>query len=192
MKITRVLALAAGVALLASPAFAHPGHGGSGLLAGIVHPFTGLDHLLAMVGVGLWAGQVFKRAWWVWPATFVGFMTAGFGLAMIGVALPAPEVVIAASVVALGLAIGFRLKLPAMAGCAAIAIFGVAHGYAHGQEIPKDAHGLDFALGFIAATLTLHAIGLSLSWLVSARGGQAFARAAGFGMAAAGVAMLLA
>jgi len=174
-------------ALLATPAFAHTGHGASG---GFAHPFTGSDHLLAMVAVGLWAGLALKRAWFVWPAAFAGFMLLGFGWATAGGAFPAAETVILASVVALGLAAGFDLKLPTVAGAAAVALFGAAHGYAHGLEHSGDA--VSFAAGFVVATIMLHLAGLGLAAALLKIKGRFLVRAAGFGVAAAGLVLAVA
>ncbi|MEO6339088.1 MAG: HupE/UreJ family protein, partial [Caulobacteraceae bacterium] len=112
----RFITIAAAL-MFATPALAHSGHGEhGGLVAGFIHPMTGLDHMLAMVGVGLWAGLVLKRGWWLWPAAFVGFMIVGFAAGLGGGGpLPGVEAVIGASVVALGLAVAFNLKAPAVA-----------------------------------------------------------------------------
>jgi len=185
----RRFALFAAAMLFATPALAHSGHGAHGLVAGFMHPITGLDHMLAMVGVGLWAGLVLNRDWWLWPATFVGFMVAGFAAGVGGAALPGVEGVIAASVVALGFAVAFNLKAPATVGAAAIAVFGLAHGYAHGQELPAGASGVEFAVGFVAATIALHLAGFGLSWAVRRMNAQALARVSGAGLATAGLAL---
>lgn len=190
MKLPRNIIAGLAAALIAGPAFAHPGHGVDGFAAGALHPITGLDHLLAMLAVGLWAGLVFRKAWWVWPATFIGFMLAGFAVAGLGAAFPAVETVIVASVIALGLATAIDLKLPTLAGCAAIAVFATAHGYAHGAEI-AGASVLPFVAGFALSTALLYGAGVALSWLAVRHSGQALTRAAGFGIAAAGAVMLL-
>ena len=191
MKLLRITIAALAAALVAGPALAHPGHGADGFAAGALHPVTGLDHLLAMIAVGLWAGIVFRKAWWVWPATFVGFMLAGFIMAGAGAPFPAAEAVIVASVIALGLAAAFGLKMPALAGCAAIAVFATAHGYAHGSEIAPASNSLAFAAGFALSTALLHAVGVALAWAAARQGGDLLTRAAGFGIAAAGAVMLL-
>lgn len=175
------LALAAG--LVATPALAHVG----GTQAGFLHPFTGADHLLAMVAVGLWSGLVLKARWWAWPAAFAGFMLAGFSAAQAGAAFPAVETVILASVVALGLAVAFDLKLPALAGAAAVAVFGAAHGFAHGGEVPAGISALRFAGGFLAATLMLHLAGVGLALLLRRAGTGALARITGAAVALGGL-----
>jgi len=121
----------------ASPALAHPGHGeGGSFLAGLLHPLTGIDHLLAMLMVGLWAAIAFPRRWWVCPAAFVGFMVAGFGLGVSGAAFPMAEMLILASLVVLGLALVFDLRPPLAIAAPIVALFAIGHGFAHGSEMP--------------------------------------------------------
>jgi urease accessory protein len=154
----------------ASPAFAHTGHGDvAGFMAGLAHPVFGLDHLLAMVTVGLWAGLVGGRSLFVWPASFLGAMLGGGALAMGGVMLPGVELVIAASVVALGLAVALGLTPQIVLGAALIALFGLAHGHAHGLEAPEAGSGLAYAAGFVLATAGLHGLGLVAVLLNRAR-----------------------
>lgn len=128
------------IAALAAPgaALAHTGVGahGSPFVSGLLHPILGPDHLLAMVAVGLLAGMTRGRALWAYPASFVAAMILGGALGYEGVALPIVEPAILASVVALGAAAAFALRPPLALACAAIALFGVAHGYAHGLEGP--------------------------------------------------------
>jgi len=189
------LSILAGAVILASaagPALAHPGHaGGDSLMAGLAHPFSGLDHLLAMTAVGLWAGLSFPRRWWALPASFVGFMLAGFVLGQAGGPLPLIEAAIAVSLVGLGLAVWLQLKPPAALGAAVVALFALVHGYAHGQELPAGGDGLRFALGFGLSTAVLHGLGLALSWAALKFEAGPLARLGGLGVAAIGAAMLL-
>jgi len=151
------------VALLAGalPAAAHPGHGPiSGFAAGVQHPLSGMDHLLAIIAVGLWAGLCGGRRQWLWPAAFVSSMIAGSVIGVLHAITMSVEPVILASVMVLGLATALHLRAPLVVGGMLIAVFGMAHGYAHGTEIPHTAHGLDFAAGFTLATITLHLMGL--------------------------------
>jgi urease accessory protein len=120
----------------------------------------GLDHLLAMVAVGLWAAQLGGRAAWLIPAAFVSVMTAGAGLGMSGVHLPLVEQGIIASVVVLGLLIATAARLPLVASAGLVGVFALFHGVAHGTEMPASASGFAYAAGFALATATLHAIGL--------------------------------
>jgi urease accessory protein len=149
-----------------STAFAHPGHSISGFAAGLMHPFSGLDHLLAMVAVGLWAapGNSMKRGRskvWLLPATFMTMLAVGAGIAMQWQSLPLVEPGIATSVLALGLLIALSLQLPASLSVAITGLFGLLHGYAHGLELPRSAAPVEYALGFLAATAALHLGGIA-------------------------------
>ena len=145
-----------------SMALAHPGHDLSGFSAGLMHPFSGLDHLLAMVAVGLWAAQSGGHRIWLLPATFMAMLAAGAGIAMHWQSLPMVDAGIAVSVLALGLLIALSLQLPVMFSVAITALFGLLHGYAHGLELPGSAAPLEYALGFLAATAALHFSGITL------------------------------
>lgn len=160
MNLKKVLAT---VALFLAPAvaFAHPGHG-TGLIAGIAHPLTGMDHLLAMIAVGLWAAQQQGAARWALPCTFVGTMLIGGVLGFEGLQLPALESGIAASVLALGLAVALAVRPPLVLAVTATALFALFHGVAHGLELPEMSSPWTYAIGFVAATATLHAAGFGL------------------------------
>lgn len=150
-------------ALLAPlPALAHPGHAEpAGFLAGLLHPVGGMDHLLAMVMVGLWAGLLGGCARLALPGAFLGAMLAGFGLGAAGLALPGVEAGILASVVVLA---GFALlavRVPLLAAAALVALAGLFHGHAHGTELVGGAAA--YAAGFFVATAALHAAGLALA-----------------------------
>ncbi|MBO0664472.1 HupE/UreJ family protein [Jiella sp. MQZ9-1] len=158
--------LLAFAALLATPlpAFAHfnPAEHGS-LLAGLSHPLTGLDHIVVMLLVGVWAATFRGAGRLVIPAAFLVMMLAGFALAMAGVSLPFVEPTILASVVAIGLLVALAVRVPSLAAVAIVGIFAVFHGHAHGSELGA-AGALSFACGFAAATAALHGAGL---WLGS-------------------------
>lgn len=156
--------ITAGLLLLPTAAMAHPSlyHHAHSFTAGLVHPLTGLDHLLAMVSVGLWASQKGGRALWLWPAAFVGAMVVGGILGMEGVALPLIEPAIAASLLVLGLMIAAMVRLPLVAGIGLIAAFGLFHGNAHGLEAPASGASLLYGLGFVMSTAALHALGLAI------------------------------
>lgn len=161
--------LIGGLALLlfSSAALAHTGHEAPGALAGLLHPLTGLDHLLAMLALGMYAAQRGGASRWALPLAFVASVAAGAVLAWAGAALPAVELGIAGSVLVFGalLALGARLALPL--GVALAAGFALFHGYAHGAEAPLGA-GLGYGVGFLAATALLHAVGLALVALLRA------------------------
>lgn len=176
--------------LLAGPALAHTGVGAvHGFGAGLLHPLTGLDHLLAMLAVGLWAGLTGGRARLAYPFAFVAMMFAAGWWGMTGANLPGVETGIAVSIVILGLAIVFRATPPLAAGAAACAIFAIFHGHAHGAELPQGASGIGYAVGFVLATAGLHATGLGLAGQL-ARFAPLVTRAIGGGLVVAGVAIL--
>lgn len=175
----------------ASPALAHTGHGEvASFMAGLQHPVFGFDHLLAMVTVGLWAGLVGGRSIWAWPASFVGSMLVGGALAASGVTLPGVELVIAASVVALGVAVALGLKPQIVLGAALIALLGLAHGHAHGLEAPETGSGLAYAAGFVLATAALHGLGLAAVLLNRARLASTLTRFLGGAVMLSGLALI--
>jgi len=171
-KILLSLAL---VVLGTAPAFAHldPGEHGS-FVAGFTHPIFGLDHVLAMVAVGLWAATAGGRAMIGVPAAFVASMVLGFVLALNGADLPLVEPAILASVVALGFLVALAVRLPLPAGMAIVAAFGLFHGYAHGGEMGA-ATALEYGTGFAVATALLHMAGIGIGLLI----GQARGRLSG-------------
>ena len=185
--IATVVALAAGTA----PAFAHldPGAHGS-FIAGASHPFFGVDHILAMVAVGLWASLLGGRALWAVPAAFVGTMTLGFLAAMMALPLPLVEPVILASVVVIGLVTAVALRVPTAAAMALVGFFAFFHGHAHGGEL-GEAGALQFAVGFAIATAILHAVGigagLTIGRLGGTKSGDLITRLAGGATAFAGL-----
>jgi urease accessory protein len=160
----RLAIVTAATLLVPATAMAHPAlyQHTHGFLEGVQHPLTGLDHLLAMIAVGLWASQKGGRAMWLWPASFVGAMVVGGALGMSGLALPGIEPAIATSLLVLGLMIAVAGTMPVWMGIAVIALFGLFHGNAHGLEAPVNAGGLLYAAGFVAATAALHALGLTI------------------------------
>jgi urease accessory protein len=175
----------------ALPASAHPGHGPmSGFAAGISHPLSGFDHLLAMVAVGLWAGLCGGRREWLWPATFVSSMVVGGAIGMSTAVTIPVEPAILASVLVLGLVTTLGLRAPPVLGGLLIAVFGLAHGYAHGTEMPHTAHGLDFAAGFTLATATLHLTGVVAAASLRRLRLDFVTRFAGAGIAIAGIGLI--
>lgn len=152
------LLLAVGPAL-AHPLHVHPGEYGS-FASGLLHPILGLDHLLAMVAVGLWASLIGGRALVAVPLAFIGVMSAGFLLALWKVGLPFVEPFILASVVVLGLVVALALRVPAAAGVALVGFFALFHGHAHGEEMGA-ATMAAYGMGFIVSTAALHAVGVA-------------------------------
>jgi urease accessory protein len=159
--------------------------------AGLAHPFTGLDHMLAMLSVGLWAGLNGGRALWAWPAAFVGVMITGGLLGASNISLPLIEPGILASVVVLGLMIVLAVQLPVVAGAVIIAVFALLHGHAHGSEVHLEFAAATHALGFVAATAILHAIGVGIALVASGYTGRMAVRGAGALVMAAGIYLAL-
>jgi urease accessory protein len=187
--------LVASLVLMPSLALAHPGIPGHthDLASGFMHPIGGLDHVLAMVAVGLFAAQLGGRALWLVPASFVAAMAAAGIAGMSGIALPLTETGIALSVIVLGGAIALRLAMPVAAAMALVGFFAIFHGYAHGIETPETASGLLYGLGFVAATALLHGLGIGIGLLVGrldAGYGRKLVRVAGSAAAMVGVALL--
>lgn len=185
MKHSRAIVLTA-LCLFAGAASAHTGnHVATGFTSGLTHPLLGLDHLLAMIAIGLWAAQQGGRALWAVPTAFVGAMLLGGGMSLAGLSLPHVETGIAASVLVLGLLIATRQQWAVKAGMAIAAGFALFHGYAHGLEMPQAASPALYALGFVLATAFLHGVGIAGSLV-----GRYAMQAAGVGIAATGVALI--
>jgi urease accessory protein len=163
----------------------------TGFAAGFAHPFSGMDHLLTMVAVGLWASQNRRPALWVLPILFPMMMATG---ALLGEAFgifAGMESGIATTVAILGLFIAFAFKLPIALSAAIIAVFATLHGYAHGTEMPHDAVPTMYIAGFMLATATLHIAGLSIGMFGKGRVANSFTRLAGVIIASSGVALLV-
>lgn len=198
MQLIRRNALLALGALLwaASLTSAHPGHAepAGGFASGAAHPVSGLDHVLAMVAVGLLAARLGGRALWMLPASFVALMVAGGLLAGAGVHVPAVEQGIAASVLVLGLLIAFAVRLPALPIAAIVGAFAIFHGYAHVAEA-DGGNVAAYAGGFALATALLHAAGITVGIAAgritrSTTAAKAFARVTGASIAACGALLL--
>lgn len=188
--IPRLTGMAA--AFWAPLALAHDaGAFGAGLGAGFLHPFSGFDHLAAMLAVGLWAAQSGPRPLWRLPLAFMLAMVLGAGLAFAGVRMPSVEVSIAASVFVLGLFISAEIHAPPAVAVAIVAVFAVFHGHAHGIEVPQTALPWRYAAGFLAATGALLATGI-LAGRAGARHAPWMARAIGGLLSAGGAWMLVA
>jgi urease accessory protein len=185
LKLAAVLAV---TGLMPALAEAHPFHGAAnGFAGGLGHPLSGLDHILAMVAVGLWAAQLGGCSRWTVPAAFVSLMVVGGALGMAGVHIPAVESGIAASVLVLGVMIAVAVRLPMFAGMALVGLFAIFHGHAHGTETPAAASGFTYAAGFVLATIFLHACGIGLGMLAQKRMAIPALRFAGAVIAFAGI-----
>jgi urease accessory protein len=155
--------ITAALMLIPTAAFAHTGVGEAhGFVSGFAHPLGGLDHILAMVTVGIFAWQLGGRALWLVPGSFVLAMAAGATLGMAGIPLPFVEFVVAASVIVLGAVVAFARGAPIAIAMGVVALFAIFHGHAHGSEMPLDAAGGAYAAGFMLATTLLHATGIAL------------------------------
>ena len=190
-----LMAVTAALVLTPVIALAHPGHvNSSGMAHGFIHPVTGIDHVLAMVAVGVIAAQIGGRAIWLVPLSFMTVMAFAGALGMAGIQLPFAEVGIALSVVVLGLAITFSLRLSALAAMALVSFFALFHGHVHGAEMPSAVSALAYAVGFVAGTALLHAIGLGLGLWFGSEGERLrhrVAQAAGGAMALFGATILV-
>ena len=158
-----VLALAA---LAAGPVSAHAfANTGIGFAAGFLHPPSGLDHLLAMVSVGIWGAELGAPAIWLLPIAFPVIMAFGGALGVIGVPLPEGELLIGLSVVVLGGLVAWARKVPVAAAFIIVGIFALAHGHAHGVELPRSADAVAFTIGFVLSTGLLHLCGILIGLL---------------------------
>jgi len=173
---------------VASRALAHVETGqAAGFLSGLAHPVSGLDHVLAMVAVGLWGAQLGAPAIWILPVTFPLVMALGGLLGLLGVPLPGVELGIAASAILLGAAVMTERRLPLYAAAALVGFFAIFHGHAHGTELPPGQSGLLYSLGFVVATGCLHAIGIAIGSVHRWPAGRVALRIAGGGVGLAGV-----
>ncbi|MGN6370017.1 MAG: HupE/UreJ family protein [Phycisphaerae bacterium] len=155
-----------GLGVVARCAFGHPGHGVIDFGGGVVHPLTGVDHLAAMMAVGMWGSLMGKRGMWMLPLAFVAMMAVGAAMGMSGVAVPGVEQGIAASVLVLGLLITFGLWMPMWGGVGLVGLFAVFHGWAHGHEMAAGTSGAAYAAGFVMSTMVLHGVGIGLGVLL--------------------------
>lgn len=164
-KMTLLLPL---LLIAARPAFAHvtATDMAGGFAAGFIHPLTGWDHMLAMVSVGIWGAQLGAPAIWLLPITFPLMMAVGGAFGVVGVPLPGEELLIALSVLTLGMMVAQARRLPLPAAFAIVAVFAFAHGHAHGAELPHSTDAVSFCVGFVMATGMLHAIGITIGLLL--------------------------
>lgn len=186
------ISLAVLLTMLVTPALAHTGHGeASGFIHGLQHPFFGLDHLFAMLAVGLWSGFVLPRRFWMGAATFMAAMTAGAALSWAGVAIPMVESWIAVSVIVFGLLTvvsrNGQTEGLTRASLAAIALFALCHGHAHATEATGNAAA--YLAGFLIATAVLHMAGILMARGLANR--VLVQRAAGLGIAASGLYLMV-
>ncbi len=177
--------------LLSNPAAAHMGTGlPGGFVSGFRHPFSGIDHLLAMISVGLWGAFLGRPLIYALPVVFPAMMVVGAILGMFVVPLPPVELGIALSVVVLGGCIALSLRAPVWAASIIVAVFAVFHGYAHGKELPSAADPVSYSAGFVLATGLLHVAGIGLGLLNDLPNGVVATRSMGAVIAAVGIRLL--
>jgi urease accessory protein len=178
------------LALIAAPtlASAHPQVGqATGFMTGFLHPVTGLDHIIAMVAVGLWGAQLGAPAIWMLPVTFPIVMAFGGFLGLIAVPIPGVEIGIALSGILLGAAVMTESRPPLWIAAALIAAFAICHGHAHGAELPAGTSGLTYSIGFVVATGILHALGIGIGTIRGLSYGRLALRALGGVISGCGV-----
>jgi urease accessory protein len=176
---------------IATPAIAHSGGTiRTGLGGGLTHPLFGLDHVIAMVAVGLWGAFLGPPAIWLLPIVFPLLMALGGVLGIIGIPLPGVEIGIAVSTIVLGSAVALACRPPLSIAAALVGIFAIFHGHAHGAELPPGADAVAFSVGFVTATGGLHLCGVALGLLTRWPAGAFAVRTAGLAIATAGVVFL--
>jgi urease accessory protein len=190
MHSARSIILAASILLAATPAFAHTGGSLGGFASGLAHPVTGLDHVVAMIAVGLWGGILGAPALWLLPIVFPLVMALGGAAGVAGLPLPGIEAGIALSGVVLGLMVLMAARPPLWLAAVLVGLFAVFHGHAHGAELPASADPAIYAVGFVVATGLLHLAGIALGRLDKWSVGRVAVRCAGAAIAVAGGAFL--
>ena len=174
-----------------SQALAHVRQGQTqGLLTGLAHPLSGLDHMLAMIAVGLWGAQLGSPALWLLPVTFPLVMSIGGFLAQVGVHVPGVEIGVALSALLLGLMVAFEAKPNLPLAAALVAVFAIFHGHAHGTELPPEQSGLTYSIGFVISTGCLHLAGITMGLAYKWRAGQLAIRLIGAAVAVGGAIFL--
>ncbi len=176
--------LGSALPLAAHPAVFHAQGMGAAAESGFVHPFTGLDHLLVMVAVGLWAVQIGGRALWYLPCSFVGAMMLGGCLGLSSSHAGLVEHGVLASLILLGTALGMAWRPPLSITIPGVAMAGLCHGYAHGSEMPSGIMPSLFLMGMIVATSLLHLLGIVAGTTLQRNGLNQAIRIAGFGLIA--------
>jgi urease accessory protein len=173
-------------------AYAHTAEGiAGGFVSGLMHPVLGLDHLAAMVAVGLWGAFLGMPAVWLLPVVFPLVMALGGVLGIIGVPLPGVEILVASSCVVLGACVALALRAPMWAAALIVGAFAIFHGHAHGTELPQAANPLAYAAGFVVATGALHLSGIVLGMLSRFPEGRYVVRGSGAGIVGIGLFFLL-
>jgi urease accessory protein len=169
------------------PAYAHvEGGQAAGFVTGLMHPWSGLDHVLAMIAVGLWGAQLGNPALWVLPITFPMVMAMGAMMGLLGIPLPGIEIGIAVSAIILGAMVLGEVKPSLYIAATMVGVFAIFHGHAHGTELPPGQSGLLYSMGFVIATGVLHGIGILIGLIHRWPAGKLVLRGAGAFIAAMG------
>ena len=187
-----LLLVGAATVIHPNPALAHTATGGaSGFVSGFIHPILGLDHVVAMVAVGLWGVWLGSPAVWLLPVVFPMVMAMGGVLGILNIPLPAVEMLIAISAVVLGICVALKFKPPLWAAAVMVGLFAIFHGYAHGAELPTAQSPLTYCIGFVIATGLMHLTGIGIGLLHRTRKGEWSIRTIGAGISATGVLFLI-
>jgi urease accessory protein len=174
------LAVTATFLALSQTAHAHIQKGEvGGFASGFKHPWSGADHIVAMLAVGIWGAQLGAPAIWLLPVTFPVIMAMGGFMGLVGIPLPGVEIGIALSALLLGAMVCFEIRPKLAVAVILVGIFGLFHGHAHGTELPPGQSGLLYSLGFVIATGTLHAVGITLGLVHHWQAGKFALRGAG-------------
>ena len=185
---TVFLPVALALAAMPAPAFAHVEQGqAAGFLSGLRHPWSGLDHVLAMIAVGLWGAQLGSPALWLLPVTFPMMMSLGAVMGLIGMGLPGVEVGIALSALLLGGMVMGEVRPRLGVAALLVGFFAVFHGHAHGTELPPGQSGLLYSMGFVIATGCLHGMGIGIGLVHRWPAGRIALRGAGAFIAVMGL-----
>ena len=189
LRLATVVILVIGMSKLA---FAHgDGQIGGGFGSGFSHPIQGMDHVVAMIAVGLWGAQLGPPAIWLLPIAFPLMMALGAAISLMGFPLPGVEIGIACSAIVLGAMVLMEFKLPIAATIAIVGVFAIFHGHAHGNELPDGESGLAYSLGFVLGTGLLHAVGIGIGYIGEWPNGKFVLRGAGALVMASGIYFLL-
>ena len=182
---------AALIIFLPGYALAHVEQGqAAGFITGLQHPWSGLDHVLAMVAVGLWGAQLGNPAMWLLPVTFPVVMAMGAMMGLLGIPVPGIETGIALSAILLGAMVAGDVRPKMIIAALLVGFFAIFHGHAHGTELPAGQNGLLYSMGFVIATGCLHGIGIGLGLIHRWPAGRLALRGAGAFIAVMGVSFL--
>lgn len=166
--------------ILAPPVLAHIEQGQAvGFITGLQHPWSGLDHVLAMIAVGLWGAQLGNPALWILPITFPMVMAAGAMMGLLGIPLPGIEIGIAVSAIILGTVVLAEIRPRIVVAAILVGVFAIFHGHAHGTELPAGQNGMLYSMGFVAATGCLHGVGILIGLIHRWPAGRIALRGAG-------------